>query len=194
MRGWLKGGQPACFPLPVFFFPQGFMTGTLQTFARKYQVTCCFYQSNHGKHGRRMYTRRALCLRFMCVRSHNLNDFTMAVATLPCSCIQDGKQHACLCLALGEAVEAHALLPFVLVPKLRSFCDFGPMNATQYSGVISRTTAVSRSFAHKKTGHVYGTVQPTKPMLATLFHYSCTIKGGDRYAHLQVQCDARRPC
>ena len=38
MRGWLKEGQPACFPLPVFFFPQGFMTGTLQTFARKYQV------------------------------------------------------------------------------------------------------------------------------------------------------------
>lgn len=38
MRRWLKGGQPACFPLPVFFFPQGFMTGTLQTFARKYQV------------------------------------------------------------------------------------------------------------------------------------------------------------
>ncbi|CAM9277540.1 unnamed protein product [Ascophyllum nodosum] len=38
MRGWLKGGQPMCFPLPVFFFPQGFMTGTLQTFARKYQV------------------------------------------------------------------------------------------------------------------------------------------------------------
>lgn len=39
MRGWLKEGQPACFPLPVFFFPQGFMTGTLQTFARKYQVS-----------------------------------------------------------------------------------------------------------------------------------------------------------
>lgn len=38
MRGWLKEGQPACFPLPVFFFPQGFMTGTLQTYARKYQV------------------------------------------------------------------------------------------------------------------------------------------------------------
>ena len=37
-RGWLTNGQPACFPLPVFFFPQGFMTGTLQTYARKYQV------------------------------------------------------------------------------------------------------------------------------------------------------------
>lgn len=38
MRNWLVGGLPASFPLPVFFFPQGFMTGTLQTFARKYQV------------------------------------------------------------------------------------------------------------------------------------------------------------
>ncbi|CAM9848246.1 unnamed protein product, partial [Choristocarpus tenellus] len=38
MRKWLQEGQPACFPLPVFFFPQGFMTGTLQTYARKYQV------------------------------------------------------------------------------------------------------------------------------------------------------------
>ena len=37
-RGWLINGQPAAFPLPVFFFPQGFMTGTLQTYARKYQV------------------------------------------------------------------------------------------------------------------------------------------------------------
>lgn len=38
MRTWLLQGLPASFPLPVFFFPQGFMTGTLQTFARKYQV------------------------------------------------------------------------------------------------------------------------------------------------------------
>jgi len=37
-RGWLLNGQPDAFPLPVFFFPQGFMTGTLQTYARKYQV------------------------------------------------------------------------------------------------------------------------------------------------------------
>eukprot|EP00605_Chrysophyceae_sp_TOSAG23-4_P002255 GSChrysophyteH1.ASY1.ANO1.2499.1 assembled CDS len=36
MRHWLVNGQPATFPLPVFFFPQGFMTGTLQTFARKH--------------------------------------------------------------------------------------------------------------------------------------------------------------
>jgi dynein heavy chain len=37
-RLWLLHGQPFCFALPVFFFPQGFMTGTLQTFARKYSV------------------------------------------------------------------------------------------------------------------------------------------------------------
>mmetsp|Transcript_28190 Transcript_28190/g.33408 ORF Transcript_28190/g.33408 Transcript_28190/m.33408 type:complete len:2629 (+) Transcript_28190:1-7887(+) len=37
-RKWLLDGQPYAFALPVFFFPQGFMTGTLQTFARKYAV------------------------------------------------------------------------------------------------------------------------------------------------------------
>jgi len=36
MRKWLLLGQPAAFPLPVFFFPQGFMTASLQTFARKH--------------------------------------------------------------------------------------------------------------------------------------------------------------
>jgi len=36
MRTWLKNGEPAAFPLPVFFFPQGFMTASLQTFARKH--------------------------------------------------------------------------------------------------------------------------------------------------------------
>jgi dynein heavy chain len=38
MRKWLLNGQPATFPLPVFFFPQGFMTASLQTFARKYMA------------------------------------------------------------------------------------------------------------------------------------------------------------
>ena len=38
MRTWLVNGLPVSFPLPVFFFPQGFMTGTLQTFAHKYMV------------------------------------------------------------------------------------------------------------------------------------------------------------
>lgn len=28
MRSWLRNGQPSSFALPVFFFPQGFMTGT----------------------------------------------------------------------------------------------------------------------------------------------------------------------
>lgn len=38
MRQWLIGGQPTTFPLPVFFFPQGFMTGCLQTYARKHMA------------------------------------------------------------------------------------------------------------------------------------------------------------
>jgi dynein heavy chain len=38
MRVWLLNGQPATFPLPVFFFPQGFMTASLQTYARKYMA------------------------------------------------------------------------------------------------------------------------------------------------------------
>ncbi|OQR92667.1 dynein heavy chain, partial [Thraustotheca clavata] len=37
-RQWLVNGEPVIFPLPAFFFPQGFMTGTLQNFARKYQT------------------------------------------------------------------------------------------------------------------------------------------------------------
>ena len=37
LRTWLHEGQPKAFALPVFFFPQGFMTGALQTYARKYQ-------------------------------------------------------------------------------------------------------------------------------------------------------------
>jgi dynein heavy chain len=37
-RQWLVHGEPAVFRLDVFFFPQGFMTGTLQNFARKYQA------------------------------------------------------------------------------------------------------------------------------------------------------------
>jgi dynein heavy chain len=38
MGDWLVNGQPNTFPLSLFFFPQGFMTGAMQTFARKYKV------------------------------------------------------------------------------------------------------------------------------------------------------------
>jgi hypothetical protein len=38
MAAWLAGGPPACFWLPGFFFPQGFMTGVLQMHARKYAI------------------------------------------------------------------------------------------------------------------------------------------------------------
>ena len=36
MRGWLNGGHPPCYWLSGFFFPHGFMTATLQTYARKH--------------------------------------------------------------------------------------------------------------------------------------------------------------
>jgi len=38
MRKWLIGGQPSAYWLSGFFFPQGFMTGTLQNHARKYAI------------------------------------------------------------------------------------------------------------------------------------------------------------
>ncbi|KAK3243833.1 hypothetical protein CYMTET_46533 [Cymbomonas tetramitiformis] len=38
LRGWLKVGQPKCYWLPGLFFPQGFLTGALQTHARKYKI------------------------------------------------------------------------------------------------------------------------------------------------------------
>jgi len=37
-RSWCEKGQPAAFWLPGFYYPQGFMTGALQTHARRYQV------------------------------------------------------------------------------------------------------------------------------------------------------------
>eukprot|EP00741_Cyanophora_paradoxa_P000409 tig00000404_g400.t1 len=38
MRTWLLEGHPKAFWLPGFFFPQGFMTGALQMYARKYKI------------------------------------------------------------------------------------------------------------------------------------------------------------
>ena len=38
MRLWLENGAPAAYVMSYFFFPQGFMTGTLQNHARKYQL------------------------------------------------------------------------------------------------------------------------------------------------------------
>jgi len=38
MQRWLTTGQPTSFWLSGFFFPQGFMTGCLQTHARNYQI------------------------------------------------------------------------------------------------------------------------------------------------------------
>jgi len=38
LRAWLLQGQPDTFAMPVFFFPQGFLTGVLQNHARKYGI------------------------------------------------------------------------------------------------------------------------------------------------------------
>lgn len=35
LSGWLYEGPPASYWAPAFFFPQGFMTAALQTYARK---------------------------------------------------------------------------------------------------------------------------------------------------------------
>ncbi|KDO23904.1 hypothetical protein SPRG_20887 [Saprolegnia parasitica CBS 223.65] len=38
MADWLRLGNPSTFPLPVFFFPQGFLTGVLQNHARRHAL------------------------------------------------------------------------------------------------------------------------------------------------------------
>ena len=38
MRDWMTTGTPKSFWLPGFFFPQGFMTGALQSHARRYRL------------------------------------------------------------------------------------------------------------------------------------------------------------
>jgi dynein heavy chain len=39
MEEWLKKGNPACFWLSGFFFPQSFITGTLQTYSRRTKIS-----------------------------------------------------------------------------------------------------------------------------------------------------------
>lgn len=38
MENWLKEGNPLSYSLPYMFFPQGFLTGVLQTHARQYKI------------------------------------------------------------------------------------------------------------------------------------------------------------
>jgi len=38
MNDWLANGNPSSYWMPGLFFPQGFMTGVLQTHARHYKI------------------------------------------------------------------------------------------------------------------------------------------------------------
>lgn len=38
MKHWLEGGPPLSYWLSAFFFPQGFMTATMQTYSRKTKI------------------------------------------------------------------------------------------------------------------------------------------------------------
>ena len=38
MRNWLENGNPQCYWFSAFFFPHGFMTGILQTHARRFSI------------------------------------------------------------------------------------------------------------------------------------------------------------
>ena len=42
MDTWLKNGNPLSYWMPGMFFPQGFMTGVLQTHAREYKIAIDF--------------------------------------------------------------------------------------------------------------------------------------------------------
>jgi hypothetical protein len=47
---WLDKGAPHSFPLPAFYYPQGFLTAVLQRHARTQKVSACcihYYTIHH---------------------------------------------------------------------------------------------------------------------------------------------------
>jgi dynein heavy chain len=38
LRAWLVGKPPVCYWMSGFYFPQGFLTGVLQTHSRQYKI------------------------------------------------------------------------------------------------------------------------------------------------------------
>lgn len=190
MRGWLKEGQPACFPLPVFFFPQGFMTGTLQTFARKYQVTCLFLpqQSRPKQYGSAVVSAFS---------SHRLGYVWMFFrrGNLPVVAVFGMKSSMPACLPSSRSRRI-----FLRSPRLRGFVRYATFVQCTALRLLSTTSTRGKFRAlcvtkpRSSNKQRVATIRYSQANNVNSSPALVSQKGGDRYAHLQVQRDARRPC